>query len=151
MFHFLIVSSINKTFTFYCINNNIIEISALGMGMGMSSYQLALNTYFVKNRNKATGISLTITGLGPILMPQLFSFLIANYTAQHAVIIVSGLCLHSFISASLLQPIKWHLKEEIVNIEQNGTVSNENVNNKNDTEINVENSKNNLLKQQGKN
>lgn len=113
--------------------------------MGMSSYPLALNSYFKKNRGKATGFAMTITGLGPILMPQFISFLMSNYVIQHVMLIMSALCLHSFISASLLQPVKWHLKKEIIDNDANGNATLEN--GTKDVQINLENPKNNLLTQ----
>lgn len=42
---------------------------AIGFSTSMSAFSLALNTYFNKKRSMATGICITITGLGPVLMP----------------------------------------------------------------------------------
>jgi MFS family permease len=77
----------------------------------MSSYSLAVNSYFAKKRGKAIGCSFTITGLGPIVMPQLISFLLSVYTVHDTVLIVAAITAHSFVAACLLQPIKWHMKE----------------------------------------
>lgn len=93
-------------------------ILALGMGMNMSAYSLALNSYFRKNRGKAVGYAMTITGLGPILMPQLIYFLTQIHAVQGVTLILAGIAAHSFVAASLLQPIKWHLKTEIIEEEQ---------------------------------
>lgn len=82
------------------------------MGMGMSSYPLAFNSYFKKLRNKAMGISMTITGIGPVVMPQLISLLMYQYGIQGAVLILAGISANSFISAMLLQPVKWHMKKK---------------------------------------
>lgn len=109
--------------------------------MGMSSYPLALNSYFIKNRGKATGIALTLTGIGPIVMPQLISFLMMEFGIKGAVLIMSGLSLHSFVSASLLQPVKWHMKKEIITDEIE-------IDDKT-TKINLEDTKNNLLLKDG--
>lgn len=89
-------------------------ITSIGMGMGMSSYPLAMNSYFLKRRNKATGIAMTITGLGPVIMPQLISFLMSVYNVQGAMLIIGAVAAHSFIGASLLQPHKWHMKWEVI-------------------------------------
>lgn len=88
-------------------------ISAFGMGMGMSAFSLALNTYFDKRRGLATGFAMTITGLGPVIMPQLVSYLMSVHTTQGTTIIIGGLSLHTIVAALLLQPISWHLKEEV--------------------------------------
>lgn len=81
--------------------------------MAISSYSLAVNTYFNKNRGKAVGYATTITAIGPIVMPQLITFLMSNYTSQSAMFIIGGLCTHAFVSALLLQPVKWHMKEAV--------------------------------------
>lgn len=119
----------------------LFSFTALGMGMGMSSYPLALNSYFRKNRGKAMGIAMTLTGVGPIVMPQLISFLMYEFGVQGAILVMAGMCAHSFIAASLLQPVKWHMKEEIVITEANGVIDTEMV------QIDMEDSKNKLLKE----
>lgn len=78
------------------------------MGLCSSSFSLALNTYFKEKRNKAFGIGATITGLGPVLLPQLISFLLGVYGAQGCVLIVGGFALNILAAALLLQPVKWH-------------------------------------------
>ncbi|KAI4463679.1 monocarboxylate transporter [Holotrichia oblita] len=91
---------------------------AIGIGMGMSSYLLAINSYFNKNRSKATGLSMTIAGIGIILSPQLVSVLLENYTVRQTMLIVSAIAAHSFIAASLLQPVQWHAKTEVLPLEK---------------------------------
>ncbi|KRT80448.1 membrane transporter, partial [Oryctes borbonicus] len=73
-----------------------------------------LNSYFFKKRAKAAGYALTICGLGLIIMPQVYSFLLYSYGVKGAVTIVAALASHTFVSSLLLQPIKWHMKEELV-------------------------------------
>lgn len=53
---------------------------------------------------------MTITGFGPILMPQLVSFLLHYYDSQGTLMIISALTLHIIVGACLLQPVKWHAK-----------------------------------------
>lgn len=100
-------------------------ITSLGVGIGMSSYSLAMNSYFLKKRSKATGFAFTITGLGPILMPQLISFLLSTYTVQGTMLIVGAISSHTLISALLLQPVKWHMKVEMVEEEEGDNEENE--------------------------
>lgn len=50
--------------------------------MLMSGFSLALNTYFTRRRDRAVGLAITITALGPILMPQIASFLLIIYGTQ---------------------------------------------------------------------
>lgn len=85
------------------------SISALGMGFCNSSFSLALNTYFVTRRNKAAGIAMTITGLGPILLPQLVSFLVSRYGSRSCLLIIGALATHIVAAALLLQPVKRHM------------------------------------------
>lgn len=52
------------------------------MAMSMSSFSLAVNTYFTKKRGRAMSLAMTITGLGSIFMPQVTSFLLSFYGIQ---------------------------------------------------------------------
>lgn len=87
--------------------------------METGAFQLALNTYFRERRNKATGFAMTITGLGPILMPQLINFLLKFYTTEQTIFIIGGISLNALSAAMLLQPVKWHMKEK-VSIDEEG-------------------------------
>jgi len=82
------------------------------MGLCSSSFSLALNTYFMERRNKAFGIGVTITGLGPILLPQLVSMLLFTYGTQGCVLIVGGMALHIVAAALLLRPVKWYQRKK---------------------------------------
>lgn len=89
---------------------NYVNLLAIGMGLCSSSFSLALNTYFKVRRNKAFGIGATITGLGPIFLPQLISFLLRVYGAQGCVLIIGGMAMNIVAAALLLQPVKRHQK-----------------------------------------
>lgn len=80
------------------------------MGLCTSSFSLAVNSYFNKNRNRAFGIGVTITGLGPIMFPQLISTLLGFYGSQGCVLIISAIAMNIIPAALLLQPVKWHQK-----------------------------------------
>lgn len=77
--------------------------------MGTSAFSFALNSFFRKRRNRAMGIAATLTGIGPIVVPQLTSVLLEKYGSQGCVLILSAICLHIIAAGLLLQPIKWHL------------------------------------------
>lgn len=81
------------------------------MGISNSSYSLAVNTYFKEKRHKAVALTLTIAGLGPIIMPQLMNFFMNEYSIKGVSLILSGICAHCFVAATLLQPVKYHLKK----------------------------------------
>ncbi|GJQ75165.1 hypothetical protein Trydic_g9769 [Trypoxylus dichotomus] len=108
----LLLTAQANSFTQYMIFYSV--ITAIGNGMGMCSYPLALNSYFLKRRAKAAGYALTICGLGLIIMPQVYSLLLYSYGVKGTVIIVAALASHTYVSSLLLQPIKWHMKEEPV-------------------------------------
>ena len=86
--------------------------TAIGMGLCSSSFSLALNTYFKEKRNRAAGIGMTISGLGPIFLPQLVSFLLAIYGTQGCLLIIGGIAMHIIAFSLLLQPVKWHLPSD---------------------------------------
>lgn len=79
------------------------------MGFCNSSFSLALNTYFITRRNKAAGIAMTITGLGPILLPQLVSLLVSLYGSRSCLLIIGALATHIIAAALLLQPVRRHM------------------------------------------
>lgn len=84
----------------YCV------IIGIGEGIIFLATTLALNTYFRKKRNVAMGFSVTMTGLGPILMPLLIDVLLENYATTGTLLILAGIATHSFIGASLLRPFE---------------------------------------------
>lgn len=83
----------------YCI------FIAIGQGMMYPAISLALNTYFRKKRGVAMGLTITLTGLGPIVTPQLIARLLESYSTTGTVLILAAIALHSFIGASLLRPL----------------------------------------------
>lgn len=57
------------------------------------------------------------TALGMLVMPQLVKILLEAYEFQGAILLLSGIALNSLVGAMLLQPVKWHMKDEEVDIE----------------------------------
>ncbi|KAL6440495.1 hypothetical protein ACFW04_003189 [Cataglyphis niger] len=76
----VMLTAFANTFTFFLICYGM--LTSVGLGMSMSGFSLAINTYFTTRRNRAMALAVTITGLGPILMPQVASFLLAFYGIQ---------------------------------------------------------------------
>lgn len=58
------------------------------------------------------------TALGMLIMPQLVRILLEEYDFRGAVLVLSGLALNATVGAVLLQPIKRHMKEVDIDIEQ---------------------------------
>lgn len=94
------------------ILNTYSVINGIGVGLATSAAFVALNHYFAKKRGQAVGLSMAGTALGMLIMPQLVRMLLELYGFRGAVLVLSGLALHATVGAMLLQPIKWHLKEE---------------------------------------
>lgn len=88
-------------------------IAAIGTDLVMAAFNLALNTYFVVKRGVATGIAMSITGLGPILMPIGTSRLLWIYDDRETGMLLAALTLHSLAAALLLRPIKWYRRKPI--------------------------------------
>ncbi|RZC32314.1 monocarboxylate transporter 4-like [Asbolus verrucosus] len=106
----MVLTSFCETFPLFFAAYGI--LTSLGMQMSESTQRLALNLYFKKKRSIAMGYAVTIAGFGPILLPQLIRFLMKIYTTQEVILISAGVCAHVFISAIILQPVKWHMKLE---------------------------------------
>lgn len=87
------------------------------MGLAMSAAFVALNHYFAKKRGQAVGLSMAGTALGMLIMPQLVRYLLEEFSFRGAVLILSGLALHAAVGSFLLQPVKWHLKDEELDVE----------------------------------
>lgn len=83
----------------------------------MSAAFVALNHYFTKKRGQAVGLSMAGTAMGMLIMPQLVRILLEEFSFRGAVLILAGLALHAAVGSFLLQPVKWHLKEEELDVE----------------------------------
>lgn len=68
-----------------------------------------MNRYFIKNRNRAAGIAMTVTGIGPIIYPPIIVILNEIYGVNGCILILSALSAHMIVAALLLQPVRWHL------------------------------------------
>ncbi|KAJ6640366.1 hypothetical protein Bhyg_13116 [Pseudolycoriella hygida] len=74
--------------------------------------------YFLKNRNKAIGIGMSVAGIGPIIFPPVITYLLMTFGVNGTVLILGGISLHTVVAAMLLQPIKWHMRHLIVRSEE---------------------------------
>lgn len=78
------------------------------MGISVSASSLAINTYFQQKRRRAAGFSWTITGLGPIFLPYLVTFMLDIYDVKGTVLLFAAISLHAFVSALIYQPVRYH-------------------------------------------
>ncbi|XP_024940750.1 uncharacterized protein LOC107267613 [Cephus cinctus] len=96
----------------------------IGVGQGIiyPATSLSLNTYFREKRKIAMAISVTLTGLGPIIMPLFIVKLLDNHGTTGTLIILAGISTHAFIGASLLRSFR---KEEKLSVETSSTIAND--------------------------
>ncbi|XP_064556685.1 uncharacterized protein LOC135441134 [Drosophila montana] len=87
-------------------------INGIGVGLSTSAAFVALNHYFKHKRGQAVGLSMAGTAMGMLIMPQLVRILLEGYGFRGAVLLLSGVALNATVGSVLLQPIKWHMKEE---------------------------------------
>ncbi|XP_067639326.1 monocarboxylate transporter 7 isoform X2 [Eurosta solidaginis] len=92
-------------------------INGIGVGLSTSAAFVALNHYFKNKRGQAVGLSMAGTALGMLIMPQLVRVLLEVFGFRGAVLMLAGVALNSTVGAILLQPAKWHMKEEIIDEE----------------------------------
>nr|CAI5818960.1 unnamed protein product [Callosobruchus analis] len=108
----LFLVSFARTWTGYILCYGF--MTSLGVGLTMSSYSLAINTYFKEKRDRAVSLSMTISGLGPIVMPQVINQLMEEYSSEGVTLILAGICTHSFVAACLLQPVTHHQRKIVL-------------------------------------
>lgn len=92
-------------------------LNGIGVGLATSAAFVALNHYFKNKRGQAVGLSMAGTGIGMLIMPQLVRIFLEEYGFRGAVLILAGVALHAALGSVLLQPAKWHMKEEQVDVE----------------------------------
>lgn len=89
----------------------------LGFGLATASTFVALNSYFVRRRGQAVGLAMAGTALGFMAMPQVISRLIVAFAFPGTMRLLGAASLNSLVGASLLQPIKWHMRPAPVTVE----------------------------------
>ncbi|KAL5278638.1 hypothetical protein ACFFRR_003333 [Megaselia abdita] len=92
-------------------------INGIGVGLATSAAFVALNHYFKNKRGQAVGLSMAGTAMGMLIMPQMVRVLLEVYGFRGAVLLLGAVALHSVVGSVLLQPAKWHMKEEIIDVE----------------------------------
>lgn len=69
-----------------------------------------MTSYFDVHLNKASGMSMTLAAIGPIIYPPIITILLKFYGVEGCIWILSAISLNIFAAALLLQPVKWHMK-----------------------------------------
>ncbi|XP_055370798.1 uncharacterized protein LOC129605210 [Condylostylus longicornis] len=92
-------------------------INGIGVGLSTSAAFVALNHYFKHKRGQAVGLSMAGTALGMLVIPQFVRILLDAYGFRGAVLIISSISFHALVGSMLLQPVKWHMKEEVIDVE----------------------------------
>lgn len=104
----IMLTAFCETFLGYMVAYSL--LFGFGMGISVSASSLAINTYFQKKRRKAAGFSWTITGLGPIFLPHLVTFMLTIYGVQGTTLLFGAISLHAFVCALIYQPVRYHVK-----------------------------------------
>lgn len=92
-------------------------LNGIGVGLATSAAFVALNHYFKYKRGQAVGLSMAGTAMGMLIMPQLVRILLEAYGFRGAVLLLAGVALNATVGSVLLQPAKWHMKDEKVDEE----------------------------------
>ncbi|XP_075154483.1 monocarboxylate transporter 14 [Haematobia irritans] len=92
-------------------------INGIGVGLATSAAFVALNHYFKHKRGQAVGLSMAGTAMGMLIMPQLVRVLLEAFGFRGAVLLLAGVALNATVGSVLLQPAKWHMKEEKIDEE----------------------------------
>uniref|UniRef100_A0A1A9W685 Major facilitator superfamily (MFS) profile domain-containing protein n=1 Tax=Glossina brevipalpis TaxID=37001 RepID=A0A1A9W685_9MUSC len=117
MFFGLFISAIADSFIFYILSYSCCY--GLGRGLVLSASSLAVNTYFKEKRCTATAYQFGVSGIGPICLPYLTTYLLEWYGVQGTVLLFAGFSLNSIACSLIYQPVKWHVKQRFVDIELN--------------------------------
>lgn len=94
-----------------------ILFAGIGVGLATSAAFVALNHYFKNKRGQAVGLSMAGTAGGMLILPQIVRLLLESFAFSGAILVLAGLALHAAFGSTLLQPVKWHMKEEIIDVE----------------------------------
>ncbi|KAF3423515.1 hypothetical protein E2986_07990 [Frieseomelitta varia] len=125
----IITTAFAKSFTTLMISYGI--LASLGTTMTLSAFS-----------GRAMSLAMTLIGVGPIIVPQVTTFLISYYGFQGTILLYGAFTLHGYVGSSLLHPLKWHTKNA-----KSETVNDEsfNENKMTDRENNDEESLNSVL------
>lgn len=104
-----------QSFTHIILTYSI--INGIGVGLSTSAAFVALNHYFKKKRGQAVGLSMAGTALGMLVMPQLVKIVLELYDFRGSILLLSGVALNAVVGGMLLQPVKWHMKDEEIDVE----------------------------------
>lgn len=92
------------------INNILICFIATGATFALMIGNISIQTYFDVHRNKANGIAMAISAIGLVISPIYITILQQLFDPDGAMLILAAFAMNGFISAVLLQPVKWHMK-----------------------------------------
>ncbi|CAH1399999.1 unnamed protein product [Nezara viridula] len=93
-------------------------LGGIGFGLANTCTLVGINSYFSKKKGQAVGLSMAGTAVGFMLMPQMVRLLLDEYDFRSALLILGALSLHGLVGACLFQPVSWHMKAEIVELEE---------------------------------
>ncbi|CAH1795232.1 unnamed protein product [Owenia fusiformis] len=80
-------------------------IGGFGLGLGLSPGLVILGEYFHLKRSLATGIAMSGSSVGALIMPPFIRFLLDKYTTRGATIILGAIVFHMCLSGALFRPL----------------------------------------------
>ncbi|CAH1399991.1 unnamed protein product [Nezara viridula] len=93
-------------------------LGGIGFGLATACTLVGINDYFSKKKGQAVGLSMTGTAVGFMLMPQIVRYLLDEYDFRSALLIIGALSLHAVVGAFLFQPVSWHKKAVMIEVEE---------------------------------
>ncbi|XP_075154477.1 uncharacterized protein LOC142228062 [Haematobia irritans] len=84
----------------------------IGRSLVISASAMAVNTYFKKKRRAATSYQFGVSGLGPIVMPFLATYLLDSVGVRYTILCFAALTLNTFAGSLVFQPAEWHVNKE---------------------------------------
>lgn len=85
----------------------------VGVGLGLlgPAIFMCVSDYFTTKKSRAVSLTMSGTGLGQMILPQIVKFLLMEYGFRGTILLMGSLSLHGVIGACLFQPVEWHMKK----------------------------------------
>lgn len=94
------------------------------MGLLSPATFIAVHSYFSTRRGQAVGLAMAGTGIGQMVMPHVVRVLLEWYGFRGCVLIMGALALNGVAGSLLFQPVEWHMRGAVRNIEAIEAVAN---------------------------
>ncbi|XP_071086236.1 monocarboxylate transporter 14-like [Haliotis cracherodii] len=79
--------------------------AGLGLGLSYTPSVVIVSYYFDKKRTIVTSVALSASGIGFLLAPIVFRYLLDNFAWRESLVILAGICIHITVFGALMFPI----------------------------------------------